>query len=256
MADPSSLDNATSQAPLVDRRPCLSNHVYLKFFKPRDVISSHKREQLSCRPIVSEFYPLQFRDQLRVVGRLDCDSEGLLLLTTDGQFVNSATSPDLHLQKEYYAVVYCGRERLPPSSSVLARLVEGVELRDGLATAEVAELLDFDGLQARLRIIVTSGRNRMVRRMLQAIGYSCQQLLRVRIGPVGGLAIPSMAEASGAALSAAAAKQRKKAIVPEAKPSELGDPQALEVAQYAHLTEAEVTAILQAGGHGQASAPS
>jgi len=215
------------------QRPKLEGHVYLKLFKPRGVICTHRPEQLSDRPIVSSLYPAGFSG-LRPVGRLDCDSEGLLLLTSDGVFLTCATAPEVHLEKEYLALVYCGRDRQPPPPTALERLRTGVELKDGMASADVAELIGFDGFFAQLRLVVTSGRNRMVRRMLQAIGYSCQQLLRTRIGDVGGMALP---------LLVAAVASAQAPLPAERVPAKLGNPESLLPGEYAPLTREEIMSV-------------
>lgn len=162
---------------------------YLKFFKPRGVICSHRPEKLSKRPIISSFYPRGTEDILHCAGRLDRDSEGLILLTSDGSFSRFATMPEAHCEKEYLAVTNCARDRSPPPDALLQKLCDGVLLPDGEAQALVAEVVDFDGRLARIRLVVQEGRFHMVRRMLRAIGYSCLQLLRTRIGNIGGMVV-------------------------------------------------------------------
>mmetsp|Transcript_123273 Transcript_123273/g.348339 ORF Transcript_123273/g.348339 Transcript_123273/m.348339 type:complete len:161 (-) Transcript_123273:83-565(-) len=97
--------------------------------------------------------------------------------------------PETHLEKEYLVVTSCKQDGKPPPASVFEQLRHGVVLTDGPAHADVAELVSFDGSFARLRLVVTSGRFHMVRRMLRAVGYSCLQLVRTRVGTIGGIAI-------------------------------------------------------------------
>ncbi|CAE8601866.1 unnamed protein product [Polarella glacialis] len=168
---------------------------YLKFFKPRGVITSHSMEKLSARPVISACYPTGAPQSLHFAGRLDRDSEGLVLLTTDGLLSYFATTPGAHLDKEYMVVTSCQRDGRPPSEDSLQMLRDGVELYDGLARAQEAEVVDFDGRFARLRIVVSEGRFRMVRRMLRSVGYCVMQLLRTKASGVQGVQLPSMQEA-------------------------------------------------------------
>jgi 23S rRNA pseudouridine2605 synthase len=116
-------------------------------------------------------------DEPRVfpVGRLDLDTEGLLLLTNDGELTHRLTHPSFGVDKEYLAHV-----EGQPTRAELRRLREGIELEDGVtAPAQVASV--SDGL---LRIVIHEGRNRQVRRMCEAIGHPVRRLVRVRIGPL------------------------------------------------------------------------
>ena len=109
------------------------------------------------------------------VGRLDRDTEGLLLLTNDGDLAHRLTHPRFGVEKEYVAQVEGA-----PSRQALRRLREGVELDDGL-TAPAKASLGADGL---LRLVIHEGRNRQVRRMCEAIGHPVVRLVRTRIGPL------------------------------------------------------------------------
>ncbi|MEC7827651.1 MAG: pseudouridine synthase, partial [Actinomycetota bacterium] len=109
------------------------------------------------------------------VGRLDADSEGLIIVTNDGDLTQRLTHPSFGVAKEYLAHV-----EGVPSPSALRRLREGIELEDGPTTpAEVS--MPQDGA---LRLVIHEGRNRQVRRMCAAIGHPVLRLVRVRIGPI------------------------------------------------------------------------
>jgi 23S rRNA pseudouridine2605 synthase len=139
--------------------------------KPAGVITT--AADTHGRPTVVELVP----DEPRVfpVGRLDEDTEGLLLLTNDGDLAHRLTHPSFGVDKEYLAWVQ-GR----PTRGSLRQLREGVELEDGrTAPAQVAQ--PTPGL---LRITIHEGRNRQVRRMCEAIGHPVQRLVRTRIGPL------------------------------------------------------------------------
>jgi 23S rRNA pseudouridine2605 synthase len=118
-------------------------------------------------------------DEPRVfpVGRLDYDTEGLLLLTNDGELAHRLTHPSFGVDKEYLAEV----DR-SPSRGDLRRLREGIELGDGDGPTAPAKVAPLD--ERTLRITIHEGRNRQIRRMLEAVGSTVVRLVRVRIGPL------------------------------------------------------------------------
>jgi len=139
--------------------------------KPAGVVST-AREPGSRRAVV-ELVPSEAR--LYPVGRLDADSTGLLLLTNDGELANRLTHPRYEVPKSYRALL-----RRPPSDAELRRLAAGVELEDGVtAPAEVERLGERE-----IGIVLREGRNRQVRRMVEAVGNKVVKLRRVAFGPV------------------------------------------------------------------------
>lgn len=116
---------------------------------------------------------------LRYVGRLDRDTEGLLLLTNAGDVANGLQHPSGEVEREY-EVVLGGRV----SRDTEGLLRKGVELEDGLARAKTVLILDQDDRHTRMRLVLTEGRKREVRRMMRAIDHSVRQLKRVRFGPI------------------------------------------------------------------------
>ncbi len=145
--------------------------VHYLLHKPVGVVSTAADPQ--GRPTVVALVPPEPR--VFPVGRLDQDSEGLLLLTNDGELTHRLTHPSFGIEKEYLAHVVGS-----PSRGALRRLREGIELEDGL-TAPAEATLVAPGL---VRITVHEGRNRQVRRMCEAIGHPVERLVRVRIGPI------------------------------------------------------------------------
>ena len=145
--------------------------VYYLFNKPRGVVTTLADPQR--RQIVTDFVPTEPR--VFPVGRLDADTEGLLLLTNDGDLAHRLTHPSFGVEKEYLAEV-AGR----PSAAAVRQLREGVELEDGM-TAPAKVALSPPNL---LRITIHEGRNRQVRRMCEAIGHPVRRLVRVRIGSI------------------------------------------------------------------------
>ncbi len=145
--------------------------VYYLLNKPKGVVTTLADPQR--RQIVTDFVPSEPR--VFPVGRLDADTEGLLLLTNDGELAHRLTHPSYGVEKEYLAEV-AGR----PSAAAVRQLREGVELEDGV-TAPAKVALSPPNL---LRITIHEGRNRQVRRMCDAIGHPVRRLVRVRVGTI------------------------------------------------------------------------
>ena len=125
------------------------------------------------RPTVVGLVPAEPR--VFPVGRLDVDTEGLLLLTNDGELAHRLTHPSFGVEKEYVAELEGS-----PSRAALRRLREGVELDDGTTAPARAALLE----PSVVRLTVHEGRNRQVRRMCDAVGHPVVRLIRTRIGPL------------------------------------------------------------------------
>src|SRR4051812_29838569 len=143
--------------------------------KPAGVVSSLKDPQ--GRPDLRAYLPTETR--VVPIGRLDRDTEGLLLLTGDGELANRLMHPRFGVEKEYLAEVDGA-----PTSKQLAELRRGVELEDGMAKPRSARVVDAAGERAAIRLVLAEGRKREVRRMLQAVGLPVRRLVRVRVGPV------------------------------------------------------------------------
>jgi len=143
--------------------------VYYLLNKPRGVVTTAADPQ--GRPTVIELVPLEPR--VFPVGRLDADTEGLLVLTNDGDLTYRLTHPSFGVEKEYLVEVEGA-----PAAPALRRLRQGVELDDGMtAPAKVGSV----GATA-LRITIHEGRNRQVRRMCAAVGHPVVRLVRTRVG--------------------------------------------------------------------------
>jgi 23S rRNA pseudouridine2605 synthase len=145
--------------------------VYYLLNKPRGVVTTASDPQ--GRPTVVELLPLEPR--IFPVGRLDADTEGLLLLTNDGDLAHRLTHPRFGVEKEYLAEL-----EKAPSPAALRLLREGVALDDGVTAPAKVALVPPRGL----RITIHEGRNRQVRRMCAAVGCPVVRLVRVRVGPV------------------------------------------------------------------------
>jgi 23S rRNA pseudouridine2605 synthase len=151
--------------------PLRPDAVYYLVHKPAGVVTT--ADDPHGRDIVTDLVPADPR--VFPVGRLDRDTEGLLILTNDGELTHRLTHPRFGVDKEYLAHVEGS-----PSRGALRRLREGVELEDGMTAPATAALVG-PGL---VRITIHEGRNRQVRRMLDAVGHPVRRLVRVRIGPV------------------------------------------------------------------------
>ena len=144
-------------------------HVTYMLNKPRGVVSTVTDDR--GRPTVMELVPPA--PGLHPAGRLDAESEGLLLLTTDGALTFAITHPSHEHAKTYR--VWCRQGRL--SQEARGRLLEGVVLEDGPARADKVR-----SAPGGCVVTVHEGRNRLVRRMLEVVGYRVERLLRIRIG--------------------------------------------------------------------------
>ena len=147
------------------------NLVHYLLHKPRDVVST--ASDTENRQTVVDLVPSAIR--VYPVGRLDADSEGLIILTNDGDLTHRLTHPSFGVPKEYLVHV----EGIPQRSA-LRSLREGIQLEDGMTAPAQVSMPD----QRLLKITIPEGRNRQVRRMCAAIGHPVVRLVRVRIGPI------------------------------------------------------------------------
>lgn len=156
--------------------PVLPGLVYYLVNKPAGVVST--ADDTHGRPEVVSLVPSDPR--VFPVGRLDMDSEGLLILTNDGGLTHRLTHPSFGVPKEYLVEV-----EGEPSAGDVRRLREGIDLDDGrTAPARVAVVAP-----TLLRIVIHEGRNRQVRRMCDAVGHPVLRLVRTRIGPLADAAL-------------------------------------------------------------------
>jgi 23S rRNA pseudouridine2605 synthase len=145
--------------------------------KPRGVVTTASDPQ--GRPTVVSLVPPEPR--VFPVGRLDVDTEGLLLLTNNGELAHRLTHPSFGVEKEYVAEV-----RGHPSPAELRTLRDGVDLDDGRTAPAKVSLLS----PTVVRIAIHEGRNRQVRRMCEAVGHPVVRLVRVRFGPIADRRLP------------------------------------------------------------------
>ena len=144
--------------------------------KPLGVVSTmHDPEG---RPSLTELVANR-SERLFHVGRLDADSEGLLLLTNDGELANRLAHPAHEVAKTYLVTV---RGKVP--GNVANKFLHGLELEDGLVRADAYRVVDQVADQTMIEVVLHSGRNRVVRRMFEEVGFPVTRLVRTRIGPI------------------------------------------------------------------------
>lgn len=150
--------------------------VTLALNKPAGVVSTMDDPQ--GRPSLAQLVADR-PERLFHVGRLDAQTEGLLLLTNDGELAHRLAHPSHEVAKTYLATV---QGRVP--GNLRARLSAGVELDDGPVAVDSYRLVDTTPSQSMVEVVLHSGRNRIVRRMFAAVGHPVLRLVRTRIGPV------------------------------------------------------------------------
>ncbi len=158
------------------RLPPVSAHVYLVLNKPRGVVSTMSDPE--GRRTLADFVADR-PERLFHVGRLDTDTEGLILLTNDGDFANRMAHPSYELDKTYVAEVPG-----PVSKAVVKEVLAGVTLEDGPVEVSSFKVLSSHGGKAIVELVIHEGRNRIVRRLLDSVGHPVRRLTRTAIGPV------------------------------------------------------------------------
>jgi 23S rRNA pseudouridine2605 synthase len=150
--------------------------IYILLYKPKGYLTTHKDPE--GRPTVYDLIA-DAGAWLVPVGRLDLDTSGLLIMTNDTQFAERLTNPDYKVPKTYLV-----KSSTRLTDEQMSRLRTGVELSDGPTRPALVERLRDSGKYTHLEITITEGRNRQVRRMLEAIDSKVLKLVRVAIGPL------------------------------------------------------------------------
>lgn len=158
------------------RIPPARHHLYFVLNKPRGVVST--MDDPLGRVTLTRYMDRQ-KERLFHVGRLDTDTEGLILLTNDGEFAHRMAHPSYQVSKSYMAEVLG-----EVSDKTIQRLSKGLRLEDGPVRPDKVKLMDMAGGRSLVRITLHEGRNRIVRRMMDAVGHPVDKLTRTSIGPV------------------------------------------------------------------------
>jgi len=176
------------------RIPPPRRHLYLVLNKPRGVVSTLDDPQ-GRRTLDDLLGSLRHGKQSRLfhVGRLDTDTEGLLILTNDGDFAQRLAHPSFEVPKTYLAEV---AGSVTPAT--VKRLREGLTLDDGPVRPTAVKLVSTTGEKSLIKITLLEGRNRIVRRTMEAVGHPVRRLSRTGIGPVrlGNLKVGAFRELS------------------------------------------------------------
>ncbi|MET1155561.1 pseudouridine synthase, partial [Arthrobacter sp.] len=149
---------------------------YLVFNKPKGVVST--MEDPEGRPCISDYLKPQQGQRLFHVGRLDQATEGLLL-TNDGELANRLTHPSYQVPKTYLVQV-----RGPMAHGVGAQMKAGIELEDGVSSVDSFKLVDSTPGHVLVEVVLHSGKNRVVRRLFDAVGHPVERLVRIQVGPI------------------------------------------------------------------------
>ena len=162
--------------------------LYLLMYKPKGVLTTYRDPQ--GRPTIYDLLP-EGTPYVSPVGRLDLDTSGLLILTNDTQLAERLTNPDYHVPKTY--LVKASRHLTDDDLEALRR---GLELRDGPTRPAAVTRVRESGGKTVFEITITAGRNRQVRRMVEALEAKVLKLVRVAIGPlrIGKMQIGSVRE--------------------------------------------------------------
>jgi pseudouridine synthase len=158
------------------RIPARQDLVYLAFNKPPQVLTA--MSDAHGRRTITDFLGDR-AERLFHVGRLDYDTEGLMLLTNDGELAHRLAHPSYEVAKTYLADVSG-----PVPRDLGRRLATGVELEDGVATADRFRVVERSGSRALVEITLHEGRKHIVRRMLAAVGHPVSRLVRTTVGPI------------------------------------------------------------------------
>jgi 23S rRNA pseudouridine2605 synthase len=150
----------------------------LLYYKPVGEVTTRSDPQ--GRPTIFDRLPAPRTGRWISVGRLDVNTSGLLLLTTDGELAHRLMHPSAGLEREYLV-----RLRGRPAPEVIRRLLQGVALEDGPARFDrISAEPSGQGAHSSFRVVLHQGRNREVRRLWEAAGFAVSRLLRIRYGPI------------------------------------------------------------------------
>lgn len=158
------------------RIPPPRRHMYLVLNKPRGVVST--MDDPEGRPTLTDYLP-RTKERLFHVGRLDTETEGLIVLTNDGDFAHRLAHPSYEVPKTYHVQAVGVMD-----NRTIKRLEKGVTLEDGPVKPDKVKLISRSQNKTLLEITLHEGRNRIVRRMMEAVGHPVDRLARTRIGPI------------------------------------------------------------------------
>lgn len=159
------------------RIPPPRRHAYLAFHKPPGVVSTMDDPQ--GRSTITDYLGRRANQGLFHVGRLDTPTGGLLLITNDGDFAQAMTHPSHEVSKTYIAELDGVID-----NATLRKLTKGIRLEDGPVKPDQVKLIQRGASGSIVQVVLHEGRNRIVRRMFETVGYPVERLSRTAIGPV------------------------------------------------------------------------
>lgn len=170
------LEPAQDQVCVQGKPVAYESFSYYMLHKPQGVVSATKdAHEKTVVSLITE----QKRRDLFPVGRLDKDTEGLLLLTNDGKLSNDLLAPGKHVEKTYYA-----RIKGMVTKNEVAAFAEGVDIGDEMLTAPAEMKIHKAGSESEIEITITEGRYHQIKRMFEAVGMQVLYLKRLRMGPL------------------------------------------------------------------------
>ena len=153
-------------------------NVYVVFHKPKNVLSTDLPHKSDDRQTVRELIPLE--GHLFTIGRLDAESEGLMVLTNDGDLANRIAHPRYGHTKTYKVIVYG-----LPSAETLEKWQNGIHLEEGMSAPCYVRIVRGDRKLSTLEVVMTEGKKRQIRRVASQLGHPVKHLIRTHIGQLG-----------------------------------------------------------------------
>lgn len=150
--------------------------VYIKYYKPAGYITTMSDEK--GRKTIYDLLPEELKD-LKPVGRLDKDSTGLLILTNDGDFINKMTHPSIKLPKVYRV---CAQGKM--NGEHLLKMAKGIEIEPGKIAYADSMIVEYEGTNTVLQVVLYQGMNRQIRKMLDSLGFPVVSLKRISHGTI------------------------------------------------------------------------
>ncbi|MFA9422846.1 MAG: pseudouridine synthase [Sedimentibacter sp.] len=153
-----------------------SKLIYIKLYKPEGYVTTVK-DQFGRKTVIDL---IDIQERIYPIGRLDYYTSGLLLLTNDGDLANKLMHPKYHIYKTYVANV-----KGHINEEAISKLKNGIKIEDYITAPAKARLLNYSGTSSNVQISIYEGKNRQVRKMLDAVGHSVETLKRISFGEIG-----------------------------------------------------------------------
>lgn len=153
--------------------------VYIKLYKPRGYLTALGKDKFGRKTLTDLFTEIGLKDKVFPAGRLDFDSEGLLILTNDGDFAHRLIHPRFNVEKVYHLRV---SKVIDPQT--LRKMEKGIELEDGFFRPDKISVIEFEKDTTWVEVWIHSGKKRILRRFFQAFNHRVLRLIRIKIGSI------------------------------------------------------------------------